>query len=147
MGAKMANPLTTIARGGAAHSLAPVDPAGSSLARMLRFERRWLVRVFENLLPRGADPRLSLGAADVPMGRFVDDLLASSPLEFTVGLRLCLWMTMLAPLVVLRRFRTFLGLSQDDKMAVVAGTNVGGGEGDGTMGMPFFPNLFLKSGS
>jgi len=34
-----------------------------------------------------------------------------------------------------------------DKMAVVAGTNIGGGEGDGTMGMPFFPNLFVKSGS
>jgi len=34
-----------------------------------------------------------------------------------------------------------------NKMAIVAGTNIGGGEGDGTMGMPFFPNLFLKSGS
>jgi peptide/nickel transport system substrate-binding protein len=34
-----------------------------------------------------------------------------------------------------------------DKMAVVMGTNVGGGVGDGTMGMPFFPNLFVKSGS
>jgi peptide/nickel transport system substrate-binding protein len=30
-------------------------------------------------------------------------------------------------------------------MAVVAGTNIGGGEGDATMGMPLFPNLFLKS--
>ena len=34
-----------------------------------------------------------------------------------------------------------------DKMAVVAGTNIGGAEGDGTMGLPFFPNMFLKSGS
>jgi peptide/nickel transport system substrate-binding protein len=31
------------------------------------------------------------------------------------------------------------------KMAVLAGTNIGGAEGDPTMGMPFFPNMFLKS--
>src|SRR5207247_7756003 len=73
------------------------------------------------LLPKCADARLSLGAADVPMGRFVDDLLASSPLDFAAGLRVCLWMTILAPLVVLKRFRTFFGLSPDDKMAVIEG--------------------------
>jgi len=31
-----------------------------------------------------------------------------------------------------------------DKMAIVQGTKVGGAEGDGTMGMPFFPNMFVK---
>jgi peptide/nickel transport system substrate-binding protein len=31
------------------------------------------------------------------------------------------------------------------KMAVVQGTNVGGGVGDATQGMPFFPELYLKS--
>jgi peptide/nickel transport system substrate-binding protein len=31
------------------------------------------------------------------------------------------------------------------KMAVVAGSNVGGAVGDATMGMPFFPYLYLKS--
>jgi len=31
------------------------------------------------------------------------------------------------------------------KMAVVAGTNIGGGVGDATVGMPFFPDMFLKS--
>ncbi len=31
------------------------------------------------------------------------------------------------------------------KMATVQGTNVGGGVGDPTQGMPFFPELFLKS--
>jgi peptide/nickel transport system substrate-binding protein len=33
------------------------------------------------------------------------------------------------------------------KMGVVIGTNVGGTEGDATVGMPFMPNMFLKSGS
>ncbi|WP_117210917.1 ABC transporter substrate-binding protein [Allorhizocola rhizosphaerae] len=32
-----------------------------------------------------------------------------------------------------------------DKMAIVVGTNVGGAVGDGTMGMPFFVDMFLKS--
>ncbi|MFC7547850.1 ABC transporter substrate-binding protein [Plantactinospora sp. GCM10030261] len=32
-----------------------------------------------------------------------------------------------------------------DKMAVLAGTNLGGIEGDPTMGLPFFVNMFVKS--
>jgi peptide/nickel transport system substrate-binding protein len=31
------------------------------------------------------------------------------------------------------------------KMAVIQGTNVGGAVGDATMGMPFFPDMYLKS--
>lgn len=86
------------------------DPRGSSLLRMFRFERRWLVRVFEAVLP-GGDPTLQLGAADVAMGRFVDDFLARAPLTAVLGLRAGLWLILLAPLFVLRRPRTFLGLS------------------------------------
>jgi hypothetical protein len=116
----MAEPATVTDRRVDLSSLAPPgDPVGSSLLRMTRVERRWLVRVFEVLLPRGADPRIPVGAADVPMGRFVDDLLAASGLEFVAGLRLCLWMVMLAPLVVLKRARTFLGLGPADQAAVL----------------------------
>jgi len=32
-----------------------------------------------------------------------------------------------------------------NKMGIVIGTKVGGAEGDGTMGMPFFVNMFVKS--
>jgi peptide/nickel transport system substrate-binding protein len=32
-----------------------------------------------------------------------------------------------------------------DKMAVVVGNKIGGAEGDATMGLPLFPNLFVKS--
>jgi hypothetical protein len=118
MGARMAEPATD--RRVDLTSLAPPsDPVGSSLLRMWRFERRWLVRVFEVLLPRGADPRVPVGAADVAMGRFVDDLLADSSLEFIAGLRLCLWMMMLAPLVVLRKLRTFLGLDPSEQSIVL----------------------------
>jgi hypothetical protein len=120
MGIRMAEPATVTDRRVDPMPLAaPSDPAGSSLLRMTRFERRWLLRVFEALLPRGADPRIPFGAADVPMGRFVDDLLAESPLEFIAGLRLCLWMLMLAPLVVLRRPRSFLGVGPIEQAAVL----------------------------
>jgi peptide/nickel transport system substrate-binding protein len=33
-----------------------------------------------------------------------------------------------------------------DKMAIVIGKNVGGGTGDGTLGMPFFPFMYVKQG-
>jgi hypothetical protein len=95
------------------------EAVGSSFLRMLRFERRWLVRVFEELLPGGADARLPIGAADVPMDRFVEDLLAHAPLEFTVGLRLCLWIVVLGPIFVARRFRTFFRISPSERMLVL----------------------------
>jgi hypothetical protein len=93
----------------------PADPQGSSPLRMFRFERRWLLRIFEAVLPSGADPRLRLGAADVPLGAFVDDLLARAPLLSVVGLRAGVWLVMLAPLFVLGRARSFLGLSPDQR--------------------------------
>jgi len=34
-----------------------------------------------------------------------------------------------------------------DKMAILVGTQIGGAEGDATMGMPFFPNMFVNSAS
>ncbi|HEX9294997.1 MAG TPA: hypothetical protein VF881_04160 [Polyangiaceae bacterium] len=86
---------------------------------MLRFERRWLLRVFETLIPAGVDRQMPMGAADVPMHRFIDDLLEHAPLEFIIGLRACLWMIMLSPLFLLRRFRTFLGLEQSARLAVI----------------------------
>jgi peptide/nickel transport system substrate-binding protein len=32
-----------------------------------------------------------------------------------------------------------------DKMAIIQGTNIGGAEGDPTMGLPFFVNMYTKS--
>jgi len=96
----------------------PADPRGRSLLRLLRFERRWLVRVFEAVLPPG-DPTLALGAAQAPMGNFVDDFLARAPLPAVLGLRAGLWLVMLAPLLVLGRPRTFLGLSPADRFALL----------------------------
>ena len=96
----------------------PADPAGSSPLRLFRFERRWLIQVFETILPSGAHPRMPLGARDVPAGRFVDDLLASAPLLSVLGLRAALWLVMAAPLFG-RRPRSFRGLGPEGRAALL----------------------------
>src|SRR6185436_3401846 len=96
----------------------PAAPRGSSPLRLFRFERRWLVAIFETVLP-GGDPALALGAADAPLGRFLDDFLARAPLQAVLGLRASLWLLMLSPLFVLGRPRPFLGLATPARLAVL----------------------------
>jgi hypothetical protein len=84
-----------------------------------RSERRWLLMVFDAVVPSGATERLPKGARDVPMGRFVDDLFAHAPLHFCLGVRACLWIVMLSPWFVLRRFTTFAGLSRGERIRLL----------------------------
>jgi len=86
---------------------------------LLGFERRWLVVVFETVLPAGADGRLPVRISDVPMDRFVDDLIRQAPAHFVLGLKACLWVVMLAPPFVLGRFRTFLGLEPSERLSLL----------------------------
>src|SRR5690242_15791783 len=96
----------------------PADPRGSSPLRLFRFERRWLVAIFETVLPDG-EAALPLGAPQAPLGRFVDDFLARAPLTAVLGLRGALWLVILAPLVALGRPRTFLGLPPPERIALL----------------------------
>jgi hypothetical protein len=112
-------PKAAAGRGGDQPLAPPRDPVGGSVLRLLRFERRWLVRVFETILPSGIAPQVTRGAADVPMGRFVDDFAAHAPLMALAGLRVGLWMVMLAPLFVLRRARLFLGLPTAERLLLL----------------------------
>jgi hypothetical protein len=93
-------------------------PRGSSPLRLFRFERRWAVAIFETVLPSG-EAELPVGAAQAPLGRFLDDFLARAPLTAVLGLRASLWLLMLAPLFVLGRARTFLGLSSPERVALL----------------------------
>ncbi len=76
---------------------------------MFDFERRWLVSVVEDLVP---------GAAEAPMRRYVDDLLAHAPSEFCLGLRACLWLLMLCPPFLIGRLRSYRGLRPDERLRV-----------------------------
>lgn len=79
------------------------------------FERRWLLLVFDTVVPSGADERMSIGARDVPMGDFIDDLWRRTPLQFRLGLRACLWFVMLCPLLLMGRVATFAGLTASER--------------------------------
>lgn len=80
------------------------------------FERSWLLVIFETVVPSGADPKFPRGARDVPMGRFVDDLLTHAPAHFSLGLRACIWILSLSPLFVIGRFGTFASLDAASRL-------------------------------
>lgn len=83
------------------------------------FERRWLLAIFDAVVPSGADERFPEGAKDAPMGRFVDDLLAHAPDHFCLGLRACTWVLTLSPLFVLGRFATFGSLEPSERLELL----------------------------
>jgi hypothetical protein len=83
--------------------------------KLFGFERRWLLLVFETILPASDDPRFPQGALELGAGRYLDSLLRTAPSDFALGLRLCTWLLMFAPLFVLRRLRTFESLSAAER--------------------------------
>src|SRR5690348_11173672 len=87
---------------------------------LLGIERRWLLDVFDAVLPGGTTEKVPLGAKDVPLGRFLDDLFASAPAHFCLGLKACCWFVTLAPPFVLGRFTTFGGLRKEEKLELLA---------------------------
>lgn len=60
-----------------------------------------------------------LGARDVPLDRFVEDLARYAPRRVVWGLRATLWILVFCPPFVIGRFRTFVGLDADERHAVL----------------------------
>ena len=83
------------------------------------FERRMLLVIFETVVPSGVNPNFPKGARDVPMDRFLRDLLAHAPMHFCLGLRACLWIVMLAPLFVFGRLATFASLEPEERLVLL----------------------------
>lgn len=87
--------------------------------RLLAFERRALHVIFDAILPAEAHPKLPHGIRDIPIARFFDDAERDAPFDFMVGLRASLWVIWLCPLFAIRRFRTFGGLSDEERLRVL----------------------------
>ncbi len=87
--------------------------------KLLTFERRWLLSVFDAIMPANASPQLPWGARDLPLERFVDDLTQISPKQFRLGLRATIWLIALSPWFVLRRATTVSGLSQAERVVLL----------------------------
>lgn len=86
---------------------------------LLGCERRWLLMVFDAIVPKGEGDGILLGARDVPMGRFLDDLFRSAPAHFCLGLKACIWFVTFAPVFVIGKFRTFGGLAAADRLRLL----------------------------
>jgi len=88
------------------------------MSPLLSFERRWIRAILDTIFPGGARGALPLGATDLDVDRFFDELFAQAPFESSLGLRAAIWFLGIAPLFVIARFSTFAGLSVEDRERV-----------------------------
>lgn len=86
---------------------------------MFRFERRWLLRIFDAVYPGGTEGGLRLGAKDVPIGGLLDDMVKRAPFDFVLGLRAAAWVVTLFGPLLAGRLRTFAGLSVTERGEVL----------------------------
>lgn len=84
--------------------------------KLTRFERRWLLEMFDAILPSRSHATLTLGAADFPMDRFLDDAEAEAPFEYLLGLRVALWVVMLSPVILFYRARPWTWLPREERI-------------------------------
>lgn len=85
--------------------------------RLLSFELAWTDAALDAFFPEGT--ALPHGIRDVAPARSFDDLLAETPLEQSLGMRIALWIVALAPLFTIRRLGTIASIGEDDRRRVL----------------------------
>lgn len=86
---------------------------------MFRFERRWLLRIFDAIYPAGTEGGLRVGARDVPLEGLLEDMSKRAPFDFVLGLRAAAWVVTLFGPLLAGRPRTFAGLSVAERADVL----------------------------
>jgi len=87
--------------------------------KLTRFEDRWAEAVMGAIFPGSAESGLGdIRAMDVR--GFLRQLMRSVPFQAAFGLRAAVWLVALAPLFVLGRFATIVGLTVADRERVLA---------------------------
>ncbi len=89
------------------------------LPRLASFELAWTDAAFDAIYPEPPRSPLPHGVASMHPARFFDEVLATIPLEQSLGLRATLWMVALAPLFTIRRLATIASLGADDRARVL----------------------------
>ncbi len=87
--------------------------------KLTRFEDRWAEAAMGAIYPGSPES----GFADIRamgVGRFLRQLLRSVPFHAAFGVRAAVWLVALAPLFMLGRFTTIVGLTTADRERVVA---------------------------
>lgn len=85
---------------------------------MFTFEKRWLLRIADAILPAGAHQRLP-GAREVPLGGLVDDLNRFAPWTLCLAVRAATWIVTWFGPVITGRARLFGGLSVPERGRVL----------------------------
>lgn len=83
------------------------------------FELAWTDAAFDAIYPEPPRSALPHGVASMYPARFFQGVLASIPLEQSVGLRVTLWMIALAPLFTIRKLGTIASIDPDDRVRVL----------------------------
>ena len=83
------------------------------------FELAWTDAAFDTIYPEPPRSLLPHGALSMHPARFFQGVLATVPLEQSLGLRLTLWMIALAPLFTIRRLGTIASIDPDDRVRVL----------------------------
>ena len=86
--------------------------------RLTKFELRVARSIMCAIFPP-TDARISEPIADMDLEGFTRYATEDVPFKPALGFRAVIWMTLFAPIFVLRRFRTFLGISADERDRVV----------------------------
>lgn len=94
--------------------------SASQLGPLSRWELDCAVAAFSGLFPRGAHPAQPVGIADVDARGALQVLLREAPARAVLGIRAAILICALAPLVVLRRFRTIVGVDPAARSRVMA---------------------------
>jgi hypothetical protein len=86
---------------------------------LTRMEQRWARIALETIFPGSPEAGLQ-GIASMDIEGYLADVLRTVPFKSALGLRVALWFIALAPLFLLRRFVTIVGLAQGDRELVVS---------------------------
>lgn len=87
--------------------------------RLSKAERRRLATVFAVVLPETDSAPDAPTAAELDTDAFAEHLVAQAPAQFTLGLRAALWITELAPPLLLGRWARFSGLSTAERVQLL----------------------------
>lgn len=79
-----------------------------------------MVSIFEAIVPAGATERLPIGARDLPMGRYADDLVATAPPRVALGYRAAAWIVVLLGPLLTGRPGRFTRMDSEARAGVLA---------------------------
>jgi hypothetical protein len=87
--------------------------------RLSSFEQAWIDAAFDAIYPEPPSSLLPHGIRSMHPARFFEEVLASVPLEQSIGLRMTLWMVALAPLFMIGRLGTIASITPEDRTRVL----------------------------